>query len=217
MAVTTRPGLFGQLRGQSGAYALPLQLVHRVPLGLRRRARVPSVEGVPDGPLYHRLIGGILTGMLAARYLRLFGLLASFAAAQTLTGCGWMFTGTEAEVPIESSPGAYVWVDGRYVGATPLTVRLDSSEDHFIVIARDGLPPVQVEVTSSLQAGWLVLDILLLPLLVPIIVDAATGGWFDVDQSHVRVQLAPGPAGPPPTDEWGAPPTPPSQPPVPQR
>jgi len=40
---------------------------------------------------------------------------------------------------------------------------------------------------NSVGAGWFVLDIL--GGLIPIIIDAATGNWYGLDQEHVNAVL----------------------------
>ena len=119
----------------------------------------------------------------------LIGLLGAFG-----TGCGLIFTGTKTEVPIDSEPQkASVFVDGVHVGETPIRVTLDRSETTTIVLKREGYPDRTVQVQRRLIGAFVFLDILL--AIVPVAVDAATGGWYRVspDSIHVLFEQQPEP------------------------
>lgn len=133
---------------------------------------------------------------------RAIALLLVTVLAFASSGCGLIFTGTHEEVPVQTNVPAQVWLDGELVGQTPVTLKLDSTEDHTLVLRRPGFHDVTVRITRSVGAGWVVLDILL--AIVPVIIDAATGGWFSLDQEYVSVSLPP--AGPPPPGYGPAPP-----------
>jgi hypothetical protein len=102
------------------------------------------------------------------------------------TGCGLILTGTTTEVPIDSEPQkASVYVDGVHVGETPLRVALDRSVQSTIVFKREGYPDRTVQVHRSVRGGFVFLDILF--FIAPVVVDAATGGWYGVSPDSVHV------------------------------
>ena len=49
-------------------------------------------------------------------------------------GCATMFTPSFQEVPVASTPeGAEVWIDGEFVGVTPVTVTVKANQNHEVV------------------------------------------------------------------------------------
>src|SRR5690606_1895242 len=90
-------------------------------------------------------------------------------------------TPSQALVTFTSDPpGAEVMVDGLPVGQTPVQTWVDNRRDHLVTVHDETGQQVTCLMRSTLGAGWLVLDILL--GLVPVIVDAATSGWNELDQ-----------------------------------
>jgi len=130
-------------------------------------------------------------------------------ALALLTGCATIIAGGPDAVPITTNPpGAYVYVNGQVVGQTPMMVELDRGANMAdIRIYSPGFQPVQITRYKSMN-GWLIGSIILLPLLVPIIVDFATGNWQRFDDSGIAIGLTPGQAPPP----YGMQPTLPMQP-----
>ena len=82
---------------------------------------------------------------------------------------------------------ARVSIDGVDHGLTPLTVELDNKQSHTIVISKQGYETVSCILTAKVKGSIVVLDVL--AGLVPVIVDAATGGWKALDQTSCSVQL----------------------------
>jgi len=117
---------------------------------------------------------------------------APIAAMLAMSGCGVMFNEKERLVLIESSPpGAEVEVDGRRVGRTPVEVLLPTSRSASVVVERAGQAPQVCQVNARIEPIWVILDIW---FLVPLIVDAATGGWNDLpDRCAVVFGRAPTP------------------------
>jgi hypothetical protein len=112
------------------------------------------------------------------------------------SGCATILNEDTRLVTIQSNPpGAQIVVDGVPAGITPATIPVSNSDDHHIVInGAGGAQGCFLE--SHVGAGWVVLDIILLPLLIPIVVDAITGEWASLGQTGCYVNLAP-PPGPP--------------------
>ena len=51
----------------------------------------------------------------------------------------------------------------------------------------EGYKSITRNVTNKVGAGWVILDVL--GGLVPIIIDAVTGAWYDLSEKNVDVNL----------------------------
>ena len=110
------------------------------------------------------------------------------AGAVALASCATLFNDKNPPIGINSNPaGAEVFVDGNYVGTTPVEVKLSVRKEHAIVFRKDGYEDKTYHLSNFVGVGWIVLDIL--GGLVPIIVDAATGDWMELSQENVAVAL----------------------------
>lgn len=118
------------------------------------------------------------------------------------TGCATLFHGSRGVARMRSTPpGAEVWIDGSYVGRTPLAYQLATNDEHVVFFRAPGYVERTFRVRSSVGAGWVVLDVL--ALVFPLIVDAATGAWLylqpidavlEPSAVPAAVPSAPGPA-----------------------
>jgi len=105
-----------------------------------------------------------------------------------IAGCATMFKGGFEEVEFNSDPPrAKVFINGQDRGITPLSLKLETNMTYSIRIEADGYHPHTTEITNSVGAGWIILDIL--AGLVPIIIDAATGDWYSLSQENVNAVL----------------------------
>lgn len=119
---------------------------------------------------------------------------AASCLAVLLTSCGTLFNGSTQAVSFSSEPpGAKVLVNGLPLGTTPFQMSLDSRRNQNVEFKLDGYESRVVVVTSSLEGGWLVLDIVpgLLLWVIPLVVDAATGNWNGLEMDHVHAVLEP--------------------------
>jgi uncharacterized protein YceK len=111
-----------------------------------------------------------------------------------LYGCATVFKGNKSEVGLTSAPeGAKIIVDGAERGITPATLSLDSGKNYQIRFVKDGYQETAVYVQGSVEAVWVVLDIVpgILLGFIPVLVDAITGAWSDLEPAAVSVTLAP--------------------------
>ena len=107
-----------------------------------------------------------------------------FSLIFLLSGCATLFKGTNEEVRFGSDPQkAEVWVNGAKMGETPISLKLESKKTYQIEFRKEGYKPVTRNITNHVGAGWIILDVL--AGLVPVIVDAATGAWYSLDQKNV--------------------------------
>jgi len=104
------------------------------------------------------------------------------------TSCATLFKGSMDEVAFSSDPsGAKVYVNGNLMGTTPFNLELKSNKTYTIEFKKDGYETKTVILNNKVGAGWIVLDVL--GGLIPVIIDAATGNWYNLDQEHVNAVL----------------------------
>jgi len=110
------------------------------------------------------------------------------AIAVLFTGCATIFHGSTDKVDFSSEPtAAKVYVNGQLMGNTPLQLNLISKHTYTIEFRKEGFDNKTVLINNSVGGGWIVLDIL--GGLFPVIIDAATGDWYSLDQEHVTASL----------------------------
>jgi hypothetical protein len=108
----------------------------------------------------------------------------------SLFGCAAAFRGTKDNVTIESTPpGAEAKKGPRMLGITPARVEVERSGVTQVTLTKSGYEDHNGVVKKQMNAAWLTLDVLtcVIPvaLCIPIIVDALTGAWYDVDARYV--------------------------------
>lgn len=104
------------------------------------------------------------------------------------TSCATLFKGSTDTVDFSSDPtGAKVYVNGSLLGTTPVQLELKSKNSYTIEFKKDGYETKTVVLNNSVGGGWIVLDIL--GGLIPVVIDAATGNWYELDQEHVNAVL----------------------------
>lgn len=125
--------------------------------------------------------------------------LAKFPALLALctTGCATLMAGGPDHVPVMTNPpGAYVYLNGIPVGQTPMHLLLDRDRDANIQIYLPGFAPVQLARAKEFN-WWFVGSIVLVGLVVPLIVDLATGNFKKFDEGTIAIGLTPLAAPPP--------------------
>ncbi len=105
-----------------------------------------------------------------------------------MTGCATLFKGNTERVNMQASPvQADVFVNGQFMGKTPLQLKLQSKKEYAIEFRAEGYQPRVYHISNKVGAGWVVLDVIL--GLVPVIVDAVTGAWCKLDQNNIDAVL----------------------------
>ena len=115
------------------------------------------------------------------------GLFFSFLAMSffIFNSCATIFKGSTDNVSFSSDPsGAKVYVNGILLGTTPVQLELKSKTTYTIEFKKEGYETRTVVLNNSVGAGWIVLDVIF--GLIPVIVDAATGDWYELDQEHIN-------------------------------
>lgn len=114
--------------------------------------------------------------------------LLTVACGLGLSNCGALFNGSKDVVNFTSEPaGAHIFVDGMDMGKTPAQLALEVKRDHTVEYRLNGYDSRTHLVTKSAGTTWIVLDIL--GGVLPIVVDAATGAWNNLDESNVNMTL----------------------------
>ncbi len=105
-----------------------------------------------------------------------------------LQGCATLFQGTGTGVEFSTEPaGATVYVNGFPRGTTPTRIKLETKKTYQIEFKKDGYDTISYTITNHVGAGWVILDII--GGLIPVVVDAATGAWYELDQTAVNAIL----------------------------
>lgn len=103
-----------------------------------------------------------------------------FAIVMLLSGCGTLFNEDNTEVTLSAPEGVTLTVDGM---PTPAGKTLLSNKRSHVVTATnaDGTLRGSCTIDTTVRGHYIVGDIFL--GLVPVIVDAVTGGWYDLDKT----------------------------------
>ena len=114
-------------------------------------------------------------------------LIAAALAAQ-LAGCGAIFNSSTKPVTVTSNVPGEITVNGQPTGVmAPGVVTVNNHKDHVIGVRTADGAMGTCALTSSVGAGYVILDVVFTALL-GVIVDAATGSWKSVDDAcHVNV------------------------------
>ena len=102
--------------------------------------------------------------------------------------CATLFKSKKTSISLSSTPsGAEVYVDGSRVGQTPVILELANKKEHIVVFRKEGFAETTCRIDNSVGGGWVVLDVL--GGLIPVIIDAATGAWYNLDPKACNVNL----------------------------
>ncbi len=107
----------------------------------------------------------------------------------TMMSCATLFSPKKnPQVTVQSTPmDAEVYINGEYVGNTPLVRKLSHKEEHSITVRKEGYRQQNRALVNRVGGGWIVLNIL--GGLIPIIVDLATGDWYELEEESVHILL----------------------------
>jgi len=109
------------------------------------------------------------------------------ALSVSLSGCATIFKGGEQRVPINSNPqGAEIIIDGVSYGTTPQIIQLEVQRSYDVTL-RQGEQERIVTLRNRVGATWVVLDVV--GLLIPLLVDASTGDWYELNPGEIVVDF----------------------------
>ena len=125
------------------------------------------------------------------------------ACVLVATGCATVFKGSNEKVSFSTEPeNASVYVNGMYSGKGAFQQNLASNGTYAVECRRPGFEARSQTINHSVGAGWIILDVL--GGFVPLIIDAATGSWNQLDNTTVRCSLEAADAPPVRTPRHGA-------------
>lgn len=133
--------------------------------------------------------------------MRLFERLFFVFLVFVFCGCASVFRESKPKVHIDSDPtGAEARVRDIDPKPTPVDVEVERSGTTDVVITKQGYEVHRGIIKKKMNGGWLTLDIVtcVIPvaLCIPLLIDAITGAWNDVQKTYV-VKLEPAAAGVP--------------------
>ncbi len=125
--------------------------------------------------------------------IKITSLLVAISALFLLQSCATLFRSSSPnELFVNSEPDeAKVYVDGFPVGNTPVRTFLKPKKQYVIEIRKKGYLPHTEIVESKIATGWLVLDLLSLGYILPPIIDANTGAWYEPKEDMLFTELIP--------------------------
>ncbi len=104
------------------------------------------------------------------------------------SGCATVFKGSTERVYFSSSPTeAKVYINGQFMGTTPLRLKLESKNIYNIEFRKEGFETKFYTITHHIGTTWVILDVIV--GLVPVVVDAVTGAWYSLDDDYVKAHL----------------------------
>jgi hypothetical protein len=111
----------------------------------------------------------------------------------SLFGCAAAFRGTKDTIHVESTPnGAELKANGRPVGQTPADLKVERNRSTELTLDKPGYETYHGIPKRKINAAWFTLDIATcvfpIALCIPLIVDAATGAWYDVKNYHASMK-----------------------------
>jgi len=110
------------------------------------------------------------------------------AFAGLAAGCATLFANKTPDVQINSDPdGAQVYVNGDRVGTTPVKLQLAANKTYTIEFRKDGFQTRTYHLSNHVGGVWIVLDIL--TGFWPVVIDALTGAWYELDSTDVHAAL----------------------------
>jgi|TARA_R110001606_G_scaffold36639_1_gene104627 hypothetical protein len=120
--------------------------------------------------------------------MKKFILLLTVITTLTLTSCATLFGPKSHSLSATSNPqGAEIYVDGERMGVTPLKLELDPSKTYSIEYRKKGYRSITKIVKGKVGVKWIVLDIL--GGLIPVVIDAATGNWYEFEKDRINANL----------------------------
>jgi hypothetical protein len=107
-----------------------------------------------------------------------------------LSGCASIVSGRNQQMSFQSNPDeATLYIDGRAIGKTPITIPLQRKKGQMMEFKKDGFKPVTMQLTTHLN-GWFWGNILTGGLLGST-TDGITGAATEYSPSQYFVTLQP--------------------------
>jgi len=108
--------------------------------------------------------------------------------AVSLIGCATIFKQKNRTVDFDSDPqGADVYINGNHMGKTPMPMNLSNLKPVTVTFKKEGFTDKTYIINTETGTGWVILDIF--GAFIPVIIDAVTNNWSNLDTSAVKVML----------------------------
>lgn len=116
------------------------------------------------------------------------------AVAGTQGGCATVFCGTSESIRVDSIPScAEVYMNGDFVGRTPLTLDLDRDTMPLLVLRKDEYADTRVQIDWRVNPGIVTNvfpgGILVFPILFGFVVDVRSGAACSYAEDDIVVPL----------------------------
>jgi hypothetical protein len=110
------------------------------------------------------------------------------ALGGVFTGCATLFKEKSRTVSFDSDPqGAEVYINGNRMGKTPFPLNLSNKTALTVTFKKEGYEDKTYIINTKLGAGWVILDCL--GGFIPVIIDAVTENWSNLETSEAKVLL----------------------------
>lgn len=107
------------------------------------------------------------------------------------SNCGAIFKGSRQSIQVQTSPSAVSLTltpsAGNYT--TPTTLNVERKNNYVLTFSKEGYEDTKFEIQKHLSGGILALDILFTGL-IGVVIDAATGAWYNLKPEAITVNLA---------------------------
>lgn len=108
----------------------------------------------------------------------------------SLTACGTIFGGSTEIIQVNSAPNgasiATVPASGSF--RTPASLTLERKNSYTLVASMEGYSSAEFLIRKEMRVGIVVLDVLLTGL-IGVVVDAVTGGWWNLEPDNATLVL----------------------------
>lgn len=109
-------------------------------------------------------------------------------SAISLVGCATLFKQKSRTVAFNSDPqGAEIYINGNRMGKTPMPMNLSNLKAVTVTFKKEGYDDKTYIINTKVGGGWVVLDCL--GGFIPVIIDAVTENWYNLDTDEVKVML----------------------------
>ena len=105
-----------------------------------------------------------------------------------LVGCATLFKAKTRTVDFDSDPqGATILINGNRMGTTPMPMNLSNKKSVTVTFRKEGYEDKTYIINTKTGAGWVILDCL--GGFIPVIIDAVTENWYNLETDEVKVLL----------------------------
>lgn len=119
---------------------------------------------------------------------RVLTVLVCCVLAVSLIGCATLFKHKSRTVDFNSDPvGADIYINGNRMGKTPMPMNLSNLKAVTVTFKKEGYEDKTYIINTKVGAGWVILDCL--GGFIPVIIDAVTENWYNLDTDAVKVML----------------------------